>query len=105
MSPEALAGLAGRRAARFPDARVSNFVDLDTRLGERFAPALELPEDQLAWDAFLLFDAGVKWGDAPPKPTFWMHQLNRGPPALHLDAERLAFEVERLLTARKESRP
>jgi len=32
MSPEALTGLAGARTRRFPDARVSHFVDLDTRL-------------------------------------------------------------------------
>jgi len=105
MSPEALTGLAGARTRRFPDARVSHFVDLDTRLGERFAPVLELPEGQLAWDSFLLFDAGVEWRETPPKPTFWMHQLNRGPPARRLDAARLAVEVEKLLVVRQESRP
>jgi len=105
MSPEALTGLAGARTRRFPDARVSHFVDLDTRLGERFGPVLDLPKDQLAWDAFLLFAPGVEWGDAPPKPTFWMHQLNRGPPALRLDAARLDAEVEKLLAAPKESQP
>ncbi len=101
MSPEALTGLSGRRAARFPDTRVSHFVDLDTRLGERFGPVLELPDGQLAWDAFLLFDAGVDWGEAPPRPTFWMHQLQRGPPSLRLDAERLAEETERRLATGK----
>jgi len=105
MSPEALTSLATVRTRRFPDARVSHFVDLDTRLGERFGPVLDLPKGQLAWDAFLLFDAGVEWGAAPPRPTFWMHQLNRGPPALRLDAERLAFEVEKLLADPTESRP
>lgn len=105
MSPEALTGLAGARTRRFPDARISHFVDLDTRLGERFAPVLELPADQLAWDAFLLFEPGVEWGEAPPQPTFWMHQLDRGPPARRLDATRLAAEVEKLLAALKKAQP
>ncbi|MCI0403521.1 MAG: hypothetical protein L0212_08365 [Acidobacteria bacterium] len=105
MSPEALAGLAGRRTGRFPDARVSHFTDLEARLGEGYAPVLELPEEQLAWDSFLLFGPGVKWGEAPPKPTFWMHQLSRGPPTLRLDAARFAAEVGKLLAALEESQP
>ncbi|MGH9787246.1 MAG: hypothetical protein ACRD4U_00910 [Candidatus Acidiferrales bacterium] len=103
MSPEALTGLAGARTRRFPDARVSHFVDLDTRLGERYAPVVGLPEGTPAWDAYLLFEPDVEWGEAPPKPTFWMHQLYRGPPALLLDAARFAVEVEKLLAARKQS--
>jgi hypothetical protein len=105
MSPEALAGLAGARTRRFPDARVEHFTDLEARLGERFAPVLDLPEDALAWDAFLLFAPGVEWDEAPPKPSFWMHQLDRGPPARRLDADRFAAEVERLLGALKQSQP
>jgi len=102
MSPEALTSLAEARRRRFPDARVSHFVDLDTRLGARFAPALALPEGQLAWDAYLLFEPGVEWGKAAPKPAFWMHQLGRGPPALRFDAARLAEAVEKLLAAQEQ---
>jgi hypothetical protein len=29
----------------------------------------------VAWDIFLLYRAGVVWGEVPPTPDFWMHQL------------------------------
>jgi hypothetical protein len=105
MSPEALTGLASTRTRRFPDDRVSHFVDFESRLGERTAPMLALPEGSLAWDAFLLYGSEAEWGEALPQPTVWMHQLDRGPPAQRLDAARLAAEVEKLLAASKQPQP
>jgi hypothetical protein len=29
----------------------------------------------VAWDIFLLYQAGIQWADCPPVPSFWMHQL------------------------------
>lgn len=39
------------------------------------------------WDVYLLYPPGVRWeGSTPPRPAFWMHQLealwNRPIPAL-----------------------
>ena len=37
---------------------------------------IELPhKKKFAWDVYFVFGAKAKWGDAPPKPDFWMHQL------------------------------
>jgi hypothetical protein len=66
---------------------------------------IELPRGQLAWDAYLLFAPGIEWDEAPPPPSFWMHQLYRGPPEKRFDAARLAAAVEKLLTTRREPQP
>ena len=34
---------------------------------------LSLP--RVAWDLFLLYDAGSVWHEDPPVPALWMHQL------------------------------
>lgn len=99
MSPEGLAGAARASAQHLPDRRIQQYRDDEALLAERFAPVLGLPEDVLAWDVFLLFAPGTRWQSEPPAPDFWMHQLDRGPPARRLDAGKLAVEVERLLAA------
>jgi hypothetical protein len=46
-----------------------------------FQTVLGLGSD--AWDVYLLYGPGVRWdGDLPPRPDFWMHQLE--------EADRLA---------------
>jgi len=30
---------------------------------------------RVAWDLFLLYDAGSVWHEDPPVPALWMHQL------------------------------
>lgn len=48
-----------------------------------------------AWDVYLLYQAGIEWGDsAPPRPTFFMHQLGgRLPDASRLDGPKLRQAV------------
>ncbi|HSC78649.1 MAG TPA: hypothetical protein VLB32_08795 [Candidatus Acidoferrales bacterium] len=84
------------------DRRIQHYRDDAALLAERFASVLDLPEDVLAWDVFLLFAPGTRWQDELPAPAFWMHQLDRGPPARRLDAAKLAAEVERLRGARSQ---
>lgn len=56
------------------DSRISYYWDADKRVGEAFEQPLEL--DRFAWDVYLLYDRGVRWGEgAPSQPGFWMHQL------------------------------
>jgi copper chaperone CopZ len=65
---------AGLQAASFVDQRVEQQWDGSSAAGRLLAKTLELKGN--AWDVYLLYAAGVKWtGDAPPAPTFWMHQL------------------------------
>ena len=64
----------------FPaDDRVWHFWDDDLVISKTFHQVLQLGQRQrrhrVAWDLFLLYRAGVTWGDVPSVPDFWMHQL------------------------------
>ena len=79
-----------------PDPRVTHFWDHDKALGKKFGRLLELPHGKkFAWDVYLLYDARAHWGDHPPEPTDWMHQL--GQDARRLDGEELRKKVAALL--------
>jgi hypothetical protein len=58
------------------------------QLGQRPRP------HRIAWDIFLLYDAGIVWTEEPPLPEFWMHQLFLED-VLELDAAGLRRELER----------
>lgn len=65
---------AGLQAGSFVDSRVVQQWDGDRAAGNLLAKTLALKGN--AWDVYLLYAPGVKWvGEAPPAPTFWMHQL------------------------------
>jgi len=58
------------------DPRARHFWDLDQSLGRALGRSLDLPRGgNLAWDMYLVFEPEATWGDAPPEPTFWNHQL------------------------------
>ncbi len=62
-----------------PDSRASHFWDGDGSLGGAYGKVVDLPENQdFAWDVYFVFDPKEKWGDTPPVPDFWMHQLAAG---------------------------
>lgn len=68
------AATAATQAATFRDPRVAEAWDGHRAAGALFARMLKLKGT--AWDVYLLYPRGVRWeGDAPPSPTFWMHQL------------------------------
>ena len=76
--PDDDADAAARAAARCAEPRVSHYWDPDRALGEALGKALALPpregrETGVAWDVYLLFGRGARWGAAP---AFWMHQLD-----------------------------
>jgi len=59
-----------------PDRRARHFWDGAGSLGRSFGKIVDLPEDRdFAWDVYFVFDPEAKWGDGPPVPDFWMHQL------------------------------
>jgi copper chaperone CopZ len=65
---------AGAQAATFVDARVAQRWDGDKAFGTLLSKTLRL--ERTAWDVYLLYAPGAEWtGDAPPAPSFWMHQL------------------------------
>ena len=78
------------------DRRVVHFWDADKSLGNSLGKIVTLPrERKLAWDVYFAFDPQATWGDAPPKPATWMHQL--GTDDRKLDGDRLRVAVEELL--------
>lgn len=102
MSPEGLAGAARSASRRLADARAQHFLDPEWNLSKPYAallPGLRLPPEEPAWDVYLVFESGVRWEAKPPVPTDWMHQLDAGPPPLHLDAKKLAGRIDALRAA------
>jgi hypothetical protein len=58
----------------FDDPRVTQFWD-PQRLAGRAAAASLGRDGLVAWDVYMLFDAGPTWDDALPAPERWAHQL------------------------------
>lgn len=84
-----------------PDTRVRFYWDEKGILAKDYAPVLQLPEGQPAWDLYLAFPRQAEWKDAPPTPEFWMHQLRSQSLARRLDGTKFAEETKRLLQAGK----
>ncbi len=53
---------------------VQHFYDPHHQLGRTIAQSLGSP-GEIAWDIYLFYPAGTQWGDMPPRPTAWMHQM------------------------------
>jgi hypothetical protein len=57
------------------DPRVRHFHDPERRAGKAIARGLG-GEGKVAWDIYLFFGKGDEWGEDPPRPIEWMHQLS-----------------------------
>jgi hypothetical protein len=91
--------VARRALGRFPtDPRVFHFWDAELALSTAYHQVLELDrrKHRVAWDLYLLYAPGVVWREAPPPPSFWMHQLFVED-VPELDAEILRRELEAML--------
>lgn len=73
--------------------------DSQREIGQAMARTLHLGCP--AWDVYLVYRPGVQWtGETPPMPSFWMHQLHKkwgADPGLHLQPEKLQYEVRKAL--------
>jgi len=58
-----------------PDSRVRHFYDPEQRVGRAIAQSLGTGATKVAWDIYLFYERGGEWGDGPPVPVAWMHQL------------------------------
>lgn len=47
------------------DARATHYWDGDRRLGHEVARVLGRTDGSPAWDVFLVYGPGARWGDAP----------------------------------------
>ena len=89
---------AAQHAASVQDVRIAQGWDGTRELGKLFGDTLDI--HQVAWDVYLVYKPGVKWeGPRPPRPTFWMHQLEGVDPNLLLcvNPTRLSEEVGKLM--------
>jgi hypothetical protein len=98
MLGEETAADAKEATRHLPDSRVANFWTPNHVL----ATALEQPlglHDSKAWDTYLLFAPGTRWGETPPVPDYYMHVNKPLPPERRLNGEKLAEQVRKLLAA------
>ena len=87
---------ATERETKFSDSRVRQFWDPDRIFGRLLSQTLNLKET-IAWDVYLAYSPEHPWDtELPPKPEFWMHQLNEEPTLL-LDPPRWKEYVQTLL--------
>ena len=76
MLPSDNHGAAVKSSAIFDDPRVKQFHDPDRKAGRVFAKDLLYEGGGPAWDIYLYYDKDAVWGDTPPKPVEWYHQLS-----------------------------
>ncbi len=65
---------AQESAVRLDDPRVLHFYDPAKRSGKAIADSVAW-DGHIAWDIYLFYETGIRWGEAPPLPSYWMHQL------------------------------
>ena len=58
----------------FKDVRVKQFYDPQQLSGRAFAASLG-HSDKVAWDMYLFYPPRAMWGELPPPPEVFMHQL------------------------------
>lgn len=81
------------------DARVESFWSADKAASIAFTKVVGV-EKTTAWDVFLVFGQGRRWGEAAPAYDNFMHNLKMHeelPKERLLNAEKLAGEIESLL--------
>jgi hypothetical protein len=81
---------AQKASGKFRDGRVKQFYDPEQSAGKAVAKSLG-HEDRVAWDIYLFYSPESLWGEVPPPPEVYAHQL----PDSWADQTRL-FEKERL---------
>lgn len=61
------------------DSRMVHFWDCDLIVSVTYHCLLGLRQGRrhhrVAWDIFMLYRPEIMWGEMPPMPDFWMHQL------------------------------
>jgi hypothetical protein len=82
-----------------PGPRVTLYSDPNAYLGKAYGPILGVPYGSPAWDVYLAFPADARWGDTPPQPIYFEHQLGGLPSDKLLDGPRFADEVRKLLAS------
>src|SRR5579862_276842 len=67
---------AAEAAKKMADAGIPAFWDGKRELGLAYGQTVTLPQGKkTAWDVYFVYGPDAVWGETPPKPVFWMHQL------------------------------
>jgi hypothetical protein len=82
--------------------RALQFWDPSAESGKRIKKLFDLKIVNPAWDVYMLYPPGVKWGSDTPAPAYWMHQLTFMPGGaderrygeLRLETKRLREEIQ-----------
>lgn len=59
-----------------PDLSVTHFYDPRQHAGRSIAESLKAEAGKVAWDIYLFYSADNEWGEKPPPPLDWAHQLS-----------------------------
>jgi hypothetical protein len=87
--------------AFLPDPRTRHFWTGSQALAEAFEKPTGLDRVHTpAWDTFLVYAPGIRWGAEPPVPTYLMHFNKPLPEDRRLNGDKLRQEVSRLLAQR-----
>lgn len=84
------------------DRRAHHFWTGGHGVAELFRAPLGLGET-LAWDTFLVYPAGVSWGETIPVPAYFMHVEKPLPAERRLNGEKLAEQVRKALQPPEDS--
>jgi mercuric ion transport protein len=107
MKPKDSPQTAWLESEKLKDERISiRGWDGKRQIGNLFAKPLKL--SYTAWDVYLIYAPGIKWaGKQPPKPSYWMHQLQgqSEKTMLCLNPGALSAQVERFLAQGVKAEP
>lgn len=89
MLPGDGAEVAAAQANALPTGSVAHFYDPRRRSGKALSSVVGAGRS-VVWDTYLWFAPGVEWGQAPPAPEDWAHQLD----AAWADPDRFRWDDE-----------
>ena len=104
MVPGDAKGPAEEAAKHMQKAGIRSYWDGERKLGAAYGKVVKLPENKtMAWDVYFVYGPDAVWGETPPKPAFWMHQLGMDARCLDPDKFREAVkkELDRMKPAKK----
>lgn len=96
-SPSTLQKNGAGAAKLIADPRVRFYSDPKGVTGTAYGKRMNIAESSPAWDIYFVFGVDVRWGNEPPRPDYWMHQLWGLDPKLLLDGPVFCEHVKKLL--------